>query len=115
MPSKPSVPHERREQLLHQVRDLAERAMFGTLSETFRTCGQPGCRCHRGGPKHGPHLSVSFRGSEGKTTGYYVPLAAQEEVRAGVAAWQELQQCLRELAEMNKQRALAGTSRKNAT
>ena len=115
MSSKPSAPRDRREQLLHRVQDLAERALFGTLSETFRTCGQAGCRCHRGGPKHGPHLSVSFRGSEGKTTGYYVPWAAQEEVRAGIAAWKEIQQCLRELAEVNKQRALAGASRKSAT
>jgi hypothetical protein len=53
---------------------LAERAIFGSLSETYRTCGQPGCRCKQG-EKHGPHLYISFRGEEGRTTGYYVPQA----------------------------------------
>jgi hypothetical protein len=80
--------------------------MFGTLSETYRTCGTSGCRCKGPGPKHGPHLYVSYRGAEGKTTGYYVPKAAQEEIRAGVAAWLKLQEHLRELADLTKERIL---------
>ena len=55
-------------------------------------------------PSTGPHLQVSYRGEQGKTTGYYVPKAAERATRQGVAAWQKLQQCLRELAELNKQR-----------
>lgn len=93
---------QRRQHLLAQLSQLAQTAIFGTLSETFRTCGTPSCRCHHGGPKHGPHLYVSYRGTEGKTTGYYVPKAAHEQIRKGVAAWQELQDRLRELAELNK-------------
>jgi hypothetical protein len=95
---------QRRETILQDIERLAENAIFGTLSETFRTCGTPGCRCHGDGPKHGPHLYVSYRGAAGKTTGYYVPTAAQEAIRHGVAAWQLLQERLRALAELNKQR-----------
>lgn len=100
------MPTDRRHQLLAAIARLAKVAVFGSLSETYRTCGNPGCRCHSSGPKHGPHLYVSYR-ADGKTTGYYVPQAAQEEIREGVAAWQELQQQLRELAELNKTGALA--------
>src|SRR5207248_8592300 len=95
-----------RRKLLGEIARLAEVALFGTLSETYRTCGSPGCHCQSGGPKHGPHLNVSYRGEKGKTTGYYVPKAAQEATREGVAAWQEMQECLRELAELNKERNL---------
>jgi len=91
--------------LLRRLSRLARRSLFGTLSETYRTCGRPGCRCHQG-HKHGPHLYVSFRGPNG-TTGYYVPQALAEPMRAGVAAWQELQEGLRELAELNRQRLWA--------
>lgn len=97
---------ERRRKLQTEMERLAEVAIFGTLSESYRTCGRPGCHCHRGGPKHGPHLHVSYCGPEGKTTGYYVPRAAQLAVREGVAAWKTLQRLLRELAEMNKQHIL---------
>jgi len=96
----------RRRKLLSELERLARMAVFGALSETYRTCGQPGCHCHKGGPKHGPHLYISYRGEQGKTTGYYVPKGAEDATRGGVAAWQELQECLRELAEMNKERNL---------
>ena len=94
-----------REDLLRRISRLARRSLFGTLSETYRTCGRPGCRCHQG-HRHGPHLYVSFRGPDG-TTGYYVPQALAEGMRQGVAAWQELQGVLRELAELNRQRLWA--------
>jgi uncharacterized protein DUF6788 len=95
-----------RDACLRRISRLARRALFGTLSETYRTCGRPGCRCHRG-HKHGPHLYVSFRGPASTTTGYYVPQALAEPMREGVAAWQELQDRLRALAELNRQRLWA--------
>jgi len=99
--------------LLRRIAELADKAIFGSLSETYRTCGNPGCRCHHDGPKHGPHLSASYH-SEGKTTGFHVPAMAQAEVRAGVEAWHALQNCVKELAEMNKECVLAKTRRKVA-
>ena len=105
MPGSSKASAQRR-RLLSEIQRLAEVAVFGTLSETYRTCGRAGCHCQRGGPKHGPHLNVSYRGEKGKTTGYYVPQGAEEATRQGVAAWQEMQQCLRALAELNKERNL---------
>ena len=96
----------KRRKLLGEIERLAEIAVFGTLSESYRTCGRKGCHCQSGGPKHGPHLNVSYRGENGKTTGYYVPKEAEEATREGVAAWQQMQQYLRELAELNKERNL---------
>jgi hypothetical protein len=95
-----------RRKLLDEIRSLADIAVFGTLSETYRTCGRAGCHCQSGGPKHGPHLYISYRGEKGKTTGYYVPQGAAQATREGVAAWQKLQACLRELAELNKEQNL---------
>ena len=34
-----------RRKLLGEIARLAEIAIFGTLSETYRTCGQAGCHC----------------------------------------------------------------------
>jgi hypothetical protein len=104
--AKPADPAAQRRKLLGKIARLAEIAIFGTLSETYHTCGQAGCHCQGDGPKHGPHLNVSYRGEKGKTTGYYVPKGAQEATRQGVAAWREMQECLRELAELNKDRNL---------
>ena len=105
MPSSGELRIQRRK-LLREIERLAEVAVFGALSETYRTCGRDGCHCQTGGPKHGPHLNISYRGEKGKTTGYYVPKGAEEATRQGVAAWQKLQARLRELAELNKERNL---------
>src|SRR5438046_9600929 len=95
-----------RRKLLVNIARLADVAIFGTLSETYRTCGQADCHCQGDGPKQGPHLNVSYRGEKGKTTGYYVPKTAQEATRERVVAWQEMQECLRERAELIKERKL---------
>jgi hypothetical protein len=102
---KPNARRDRRKKLLDEIARLAEIAIFGSVSESYRTCGNSGCRCHGEGPKHGPHLYVSYRG-DGKTTGYYVPKAAHDDIRRGIDAWQTLQQHLRELAELTKDDAL---------
>jgi cytochrome c2 len=106
MTPRATTQRDRRAELLAEIGRLAEVAIFGTLSETYRRCGSVGCHCQGRGPKHGPHLHVSYRSAVGKTTGYYVPKAAQEKVRAGVAAWQTLQERLRDLAELTKEHVL---------
>lgn len=98
--------HAKRRKLLDRIEQLADVALFGTLSETFSKCGNRSCRCHAGGPKHGPYLHVSCWG-EGKTESYHVPKAAHDDVREGIEAWRELQSVLRELSELNKQQIMA--------
>ena len=99
-------------ELLRQIRQLAQAAIYGSLSETYRRCGNRGCRCHHGGPKHGPHLYISYRGQNGKTTGYYVPHDAETQIRQGVEAWSQLQDRLRELAAFNKERLIPAKPKK---
>jgi hypothetical protein len=70
MPTTKNQASNARLLLLRQIRQLAQGAIYGSLSETYRRCGNPDCRCHHGGPKNGPHLYISYRGKSGKTTGY---------------------------------------------
>lgn len=93
---------ERRAELISKIAQLAGGVVFGSLSEIYRTCGTPTCRCHGPGPKHGPHLQIGWPGDNGKTTGCYVPIAAQPLIRAGAANWQLVQTALRELGALNR-------------
>ena len=102
-----------REKLLRRLPRVARRALVGSLSEAYRSCGQESCRCHHGGAKHGPHLYVSFRGQSGKTTGYYVPAVLEGRVRAGLACWKELKELLVELAERNRERLVASGGKRS--
>ena len=93
---------DRRIELVRTIQDLAGKVVYGSLSEIYRTCGTPSCRCHGPGPKHGPHLQIVYKGETGKTTGCYVPIAAQQPIRDGAAAWQTLQEAVRELGTINR-------------
>lgn len=104
----------RRVELTREIGHLAGGVVFGSLSEIYRTCGSPGCRCHGPGPKHGPHLQIGWPGANGKTTGCYVPIAAQPRIREGVAAWQSLQAALRELGALNRDAIIAEARAANA-
>ena len=106
---------QQRQQTLQQIVQLARKALLGTISETYRTCGTAGCNCHHGGPKHGPHCYVSYRGDKGKTTGYYVPKDLLADVRQGIDAWGQLQDQLRKLAQSNRERLVETTKSKKPT
>jgi len=101
-----SASSDKRERLVARVNELAQDIVCGSTAETFRTCGNPGCRCHHGGPKHGPHTYVTFR-RNGKNKGYYVPRAAEAAIKSGIQAWRELQDTLDELADANSAAILA--------
>lgn len=93
----------RRDKAVERLLELAPRVLFGSASETYRTCGNPNCRCHGEGPKHGPHMYVNYKGDTGRTTGYYVPVALQQRVRAGLESWRELQALVKQIAQLNKE------------
>ena len=101
---------DRKTARLRELRALAPRLLFGSLSETYRTCGQPTCVCHQG-QRHGPYLHVSYR-EGGRTRGYHVPAVLRETVLEGVGAWERFQQIARELAEQNRRRLGLGPGSK---
>ena len=93
---------DKRDRNVERLGELAEKMLVGSASETYRTCGNPNCRCHSTGPKHGPHMYVSYKGESGRSTGYYVPVAFHQDVREGLKAWKEFQALAKEVAELNK-------------
>ena len=45
---------------------------------------------------------MSYKGPEGRTTGYYVPKAFHQRVRDGMAAWKGFQTLGKALAQLNR-------------
>jgi hypothetical protein len=93
---------KKRDALIKQLLELAPEMLMGSITETYRTCGTPTCRCHTTGPKHGPHRYVSYKGQSGKTTGYYVPKKLHEKVATGLSAWRKFHVLAKEITHLNK-------------
>src|SRR5271167_3248473 len=89
--------------LLRKLLAAAETMVQGGLSETTRTCGNPGCICHRDDSRrHGPHLYLTYR-SEGKSRALYVPAEHAEQARQAQAAWKEFWDVACVLAAENRE------------
>ena len=94
---------QQREKAIKRLLELAPQMLFGSSSQTYRTCGNAACRCHSSGPKHGPHVYVNYKGEDGRTTGSYVPQPLQQRVQDGLAAWREFYAVCKEFAELYRQ------------
>lgn len=101
----------KRQRVNRRLLELSERILIGSISQSYRTCGRQTCRCRTTGPKHGPHLYMSYKGESGKTTGYYIRQSLHEEVHCGVDAWREFNALAKEIADLNRQIMLAEDDR----
>jgi hypothetical protein len=75
----------------------------GTLAVRRRRCGKANCRC-ADGELHGSLYLVQSRG--GKPRQVFVPKEWEERIRQNVQGYQEIQQLLEELSEVEWQRLL---------
>lgn len=82
------------------ARSRRPRELVAQVGESTRQLAR--CRCHGPGPEHGPHLQIGWPGDNGKTTGCYVPIAAQPRIREGAKGGQEIQDALREPGAANR-------------
>ena len=83
-------------QLLH-----SRWLLHATLAPRQRRCGKPNCRCTRGQP-HASLYIVQSR--QGQPRQLYVPPHRESRVRQAVADYQQLQQLLEEVSELEWKR-----------
>ena len=89
--------------LLQKLLRQASMAVQGGLSETTRTCGNPTCVCHHDpARRHGPHLYLTYRSPDGRSSALYVPRMHEKTVRTAVAAWAEAWNTLVAISHLNR-------------
>jgi hypothetical protein len=95
-------------QLLHD-----HDVICGSVVSMARTCGKAGCRCARGEKHVSLYLSTK---AEGKRRMLYIPDALEQEVRARVAAYHEVERltqvvstaCVNRVLERKRERKANG-------
>ncbi len=94
----------RRATLLRRLLREAPALLQGTLSQTTRTCGNPACACHQDpARRHGPHLYLTFRTPDGRSSALYVPREHEPRVRKAVGDWAQLWKTLVEISHRNRE------------
>ncbi len=107
-----NIMSRKRKTLSPKIQHLAATAVQGGLSETTRTCGNRACACHQDpARRHGPHLYLTFRTPDGRSSALYVPREHEPRVRKAVHAWAQLWETIVEIGRQNRE-ALARSLRR---
>ena len=73
--------------------------LAASFVQFYHRCGQAGCSCHSGGPKHlSQHLTFKERGQ--KTRSVYVPKDLIKDVRSWIEEHRRLKQLLQEIHQL---------------
>jgi hypothetical protein len=92
---------QRKAGLLRQL-DLPRDLLRASVVERFSTCGKARCRCHQGGPKHGPFYYLTQCLAAGKINKFLLKSPDQQlSARRGAEHFRRLQEQLEELSQIN--------------
>lgn len=78
--------------------------MTGSIVESYRTCGKPGCKCQEG-EKHGPYYLLTWS-EGGRTKTCHIPKEKLPDVKRMTQNYQEAREALRKLGEINRRLVL---------
>ncbi len=78
--------------------------LHASLIERFLKCGKANCRCHTGGPKHGPFFYLNRCFAKGQVQSLLLKSPGQiDQARQGVAAYAQVQHVLDEISQINRE------------
>jgi len=95
-----------RQRKTHLLRSfqLPPAVLHASLIERFLKCGKANCRCHTGGPKHGPFFYLNRCFAKGQIQSLLLKSPDQiDQARHGVAAYAQVQQVLDEISQINRE------------
>jgi len=93
-----------RQRKAHLLRsfELSPQILHASLVERFLNCGKANCRCHTGGPKHGPFFYLNRCFARGQMQSLLLKSSTQiAQARQSVAAYAQVQQVLDEISQIN--------------
>ena len=102
--SEPSLPEleAERDRLYAQLSRVGDFRR-GSVSENYRKCGKPGCRCAEPGSRgHGPRLLWTRSAGRRKTVGRQLAAGEVAKVRAEIARHAEFRAICERIAEVNE-------------
>ena len=93
---------QKRQTLLDELGAIDGRILRGSIVESFKKCGKPGCKCEKGighGPKH--IMTINF--PKHRPEHDYIPLAYVQQVTEYVANYHQLKDIVEQICAINRE------------
>ena len=91
-----------REDLTAQLAAFDGKILRGSLIESYKKCGKPGCKC-AAGTGHGPKHSMTVNFPKRKPENDYIPLEYVAQVKEYVSNYQRLKEILEQICMINRE------------
>jgi hypothetical protein len=92
---------EKRQQLIDKINALQGKILRGSVIESYKKCGKPGCKCVRG-KGHGPKYSMTINFPKRKPEHDYILLEQITLVKEYVANYHQFKDLVEQICAINR-------------
>ena len=93
---------KKRQELLDELGAIDGKILRGSIVESFKKCGKPGCKCEKG-IGHGPKHTMTINFPKRKPEHDYIPLDYVNKVREYVANYHQLKDIIEQICAINRE------------
>jgi len=91
----------KRQQLMDKIDALEGKVLRGSIIESYKKCGKPGCKCERG-EGHGPKYSMTVNFPKRRPENDYIRLEQITLVKEYVTNYHQLKDLIEQICIINR-------------
>lgn len=91
-----------RQALIEQLNAFDGKILRGSVVESYKKCGKPGCKCATG-VGHGPKHSMTVNFAKRKPEHDYIPLEYVTQVKEYVSNFHQVKEVLEQICAINRE------------
>ena len=92
---------KKRQQLIDEINAIEGKILRGSVIESYKKCGKPGCKCEHG-KGHGPKYSMTINFPKRRPENDYIRLEQITLVKEYVTNYQLLKDLIEEICIINR-------------
>jgi len=92
---------EKRQLLIDKIDALEGKVLRGSIIETYKKCGKPGCKCEQG-KGHGPKYSMTINFPKQRPENDYIRLEQITQVKEYVDNYRQLKDLIEQICVINR-------------
>lgn len=93
---------QNRQVLIGQLAAFEGKILRGSLIESYKKCGKPGCKCATGAG-HGPKHSMTVNFPKRKPENDYIPLEYVVQVKEYIENYQRFKEIIEQICMINRE------------
>lgn len=93
---------ENRQYLIERLSAFEGKILRGSIVESYKKCGKPGCKCAKG-KGHGPKHSITINFPKRRPENDYVPLKYVTQVKEYVSNYHQFKEIIEQICAINRE------------